>query len=39
MDTGTDEGEDERTKANNLGVKLPNPPPGKCAPELQASIV
>ncbi|KAK4319635.1 hypothetical protein Pmani_009420 [Petrolisthes manimaculis] len=39
MDTGTDEGEDERTKVNNLGIKLPPPPPGKCSAELQEKIV
>ena len=39
MDTGTDEGEDEKVKENNYGVKLPPAPAGKCPAHLQVSDV
>lgn len=35
MDTGTDEGDDDKVKINNYGVKLPPTPAGKCPPRLQ----
>ncbi|XP_068206573.1 SAP30-binding protein-like isoform X1 [Palaemon carinicauda] len=38
MDTGSDEGEEDKSKIRNLGVKLPAPPPGKCAPHLQEKV-
>ncbi|XP_042240376.1 SAP30-binding protein-like isoform X1 [Homarus americanus] len=38
MDTGTDEGEDDKTKLKTHGVKLPAPPPGKCPQHLQDKV-
>lgn len=39
MDTGSDECEDDKSKSKNLGIKLPAPPPGKCAPHLQEKVI
>ncbi|XP_071551065.1 uncharacterized protein [Panulirus ornatus] len=39
MDTGTDEGEDDKVKVKSLGFKLPAAPPGKCAPHLQDKVI
>ncbi|XP_053635775.1 SAP30-binding protein isoform X3 [Cherax quadricarinatus] len=39
MDTGTDEGEDDKAKVKSHGIKLPAPPPGKCPQHLQDKVV
>ncbi|XP_050719062.1 SAP30-binding protein-like isoform X3 [Eriocheir sinensis] len=39
MDTGTDEGDDDKVKVNNYGVKLPPTPAGKCPPRLQEKVI
>ncbi|XP_045595044.1 SAP30-binding protein [Procambarus clarkii] len=39
MDTGTDEGEDDKAKVKSHGVKLPAPPPGKCPQHLQDKVI
>lgn len=35
MDTGTEDGEEEKSNDRDLGVKLPLAPPGKCSAQLQ----
>ncbi|KAK7076241.1 SAP30-binding protein, partial [Halocaridina rubra] len=39
MDTGSDEGEEEKSRAKVIGVKLPPPPPGKCLSHLQEKVI
>lgn len=39
MDTGTDEGEDDKVKETNYGVKLPPAPTGKCPAHLQEKVI
>ncbi|XP_042871587.1 SAP30-binding protein-like [Penaeus japonicus] len=38
MDTGSDEGEEDKPPARDLGVRLPAAPAGKCSPHLQEKV-